>query len=283
MNGRVYVKKKFGGIVPPNPKTKMPKHPEPTPQEIFRGIIKNAISTAVRKHGFRTYTDVAILNYLQESAEAAGVTKLEDITAHDMLAWDLKHPKLASNLEKEGVRAIINHSVDTLIKTATDNAEKARSDILTLEHVEQAFAHISARFRRSARVQPKNNTMTHNNAPCPYKKDAVHIALSTTRHFITLAIGCMGFIAGMFCLAPATLSVCLFWSTLVTFGLSVGAGLLHLMRAAGEIHHKTYHLNDPDVEAYNVYSPVLRAFSAAQILLFLMGVGLLCLLLSCPA
>jgi len=118
----------------------MPKHPELTETELFREELKTALSVAVRNHGFQGYTDVAILDYLQGQAKASGITKLSHITAIEILHWEVKHSKTASNPETDGDRAIIRHSVDVLIKTAAEKATTEKRARLTKEDVEYAFS-----------------------------------------------------------------------------------------------------------------------------------------------
>ena len=114
-----------------------------------------------------------------------------------------------------------------------------------------------------------------NTPPCPYMEGSAHISLDTARQFIMLAVGGMGFIAGFSYIFPSLLSAYTFWITMSVFGASVCNGLLYCMRTTGEIYcEKTYDI---------VYVPELRILSAAQILLFLAGIILLCCFLRAPA
>ena len=109
--------------------------------------------------------------------------------------------------------------------------------------------------------------MNENTTVCLYSQDALHMALDTTRQFITLSVGGIGFVTGISYISPTVFSTYVFWWSLFLFGLSVGFGLLFCMRATGEVHCD---------KNYNVYSPALRVCSATQIFLFLIGIILLC-------
>ena len=116
--------------------------------------------------------------------------------------------------------------------------------------------------------------INQNTAPCPYKRDALYIALDLTRQLITLAVVGIVFMAGSSYVFPTLSSTSAFGLTIVVFGMSAGFGLLFQMRATGEI--------DQD-KTYNVYSPALRICSATQILLLVLGIILLCYSLQVPA
>jgi len=115
--------------------------------------------------------------------------------------------------------------------------------------------------------KPLNTDSTHP------ERDAVYFFFDMTRQFITIAIGAIGFILGIYYAMPVTQSTTLFWITLLTLGLSVVFGLLYFMRGIGMLS---------DDKTYNVNTPILRIYSISQILFTLLGVLLVCCMLGSP-
>jgi hypothetical protein len=102
-------------------------------------------------------------------------------------------------------------------------------------------------------------------------KAAMNLACGLTSQFITLAIGGIGFAAGLAYALPTTISTAALWLTLGIFGASVVFGLLFFMHGISQIN---------DHKSYDVYAGGLRIMAGLQILLVLLGVIFLCLLLN---
>ena len=73
---------------------------------------------------------------------------------------------------------------------------------------------------------------------------------------------------------PSLLSLTIFWIILWIFGVAIGLGLLFIMNGIGILWQD---------KSYNIYAPSLRIISALQILAVVIGIGLLCWFLRCPA
>jgi len=103
------------------------------------------------------------------------------------------------------------------------------------------------------------------------ERDATYFAFDLSKHILTIAIACIGFTIGFSYAIP---SAFLFWLILFVFGVSVAAGLLFFLRGVGVLYsHKVYDL----------YEPLLRAYSIVQMLSCLLGIFLICLFLQFSA
>ena len=105
------------------------------------------------------------------------------------------------------------------------------------------------------------------------ERDAVFFFFDMTRQFITISIGAIGFLLGMFYTSSSVHSSVLFWAALVTLGASVLFGLLYFMRGVGMLSVD---------KVYDVYTPMLRMLSIFQITLTLLGIVLVCFILGSP-
>jgi len=117
-----------------------------TKTELFRKELSDIIDAAINAEGFKKYAKQQILDYLVSLAEESGVTKLDDITPHDLLTWDIRQMKTGSvspNDEQTSQSAtpstIIAHSVDKIIKTAAIKANEDGNDYLKQTDVEYGF------------------------------------------------------------------------------------------------------------------------------------------------
>jgi membrane protein implicated in regulation of membrane protease activity len=98
------------------------------------------------------------------------------------------------------------------------------------------------------------------------QKKAAELGFDLTKQFLTLAFAGIAFVVGLSFNTPGSVSSLLFWSVIVTFGLSALLGLAFLMHGVSLLNEK---------KQYDIYASSLRFLSGLQIVLMLVGTALL--------
>ena len=109
----------------------------------------------------------------------------------------------------------------------------------------------------------------HNQSPGAegnHQEEAAKLGFDLTKQFITLAIGGIAFVVGMTVSNPSAISSLLLWSIIGVFALSVILGLFFLLHGVNILCIQ---------RSYDIYATSLRFLAGAQIILVLLGVGLL--------
>jgi len=105
---------------------------------------------------------------------------------------------------------------------------------------------------------PENPELPHE-----HEQEAAKLAFDITKQFITIAIGGIAFVVGLYSSSPTAVSSFLLWTTVVVFGLSALFGLVFLMHGVSLLSID---------KSYDVYATGLRFLSIFQIVLVFLGV-----------
>jgi hypothetical protein len=103
------------------------------------------------------------------------------------------------------------------------------------------------------------------------QKKAADLGFDLTKQFLTLAFGGIAFIVGLSFNTPGAISSFMLWGVVGTFAVSAALGLCFLMHGVSLLHVHN---------SYDIYASSLRILAVAQIVLVLLGVGLLVPVLS---
>lgn len=99
-----------------------------------------------------------------------------------------------------------------------------------------------------------------------HEEEAAKLAFDLTKQFITLALGGIAFVVGLYFSTPNAVSMVLFWSTVGVFAGSTILGLAFLMHGVNILSVQ---------RSYDIYATSLRFLAGLQIILVLIGVALL--------